>query len=236
VQMQADAQTHQLPDSVEQCERFANALGYAQWQDFFNQLQQHRDIVEQLFTDLLNASEQQAVAVPAVGAEITHEYLQSLGFMQYTRHAERLQALLESSSASALSDKSQQRMLRVAHQFSQLCAHASNADLCLEDVVSFLQSIVKRSSYIALLDEQPTALKRMVQVFDNSQWLSQQLINYPLLLDELLDARIMDQRFDSAHLSEQIHACLGQHTEDIELALLALNDFNNYQPQWQASC
>lgn len=225
VQMQIDAQTHQLPDSVVQRERFAKALGYAQWQDFFNQLQQHRDIVEQLFTDLLNASEQQAVAVPSVGAEITHEYLQSLGFVHYARHADRLQALLESSSASALSDKSQQRLLRVVHQFSQLCAHASNADLCLEHVVTFLQSIVKRSSYIALLDEQPTALKRMVQVFDNSQWLSHQLINYPLLLDELLDARIMDQRFDSAHLSEQILACLGQHADDIELALLALNEF-----------
>nr|MBP7370670.1 hypothetical protein [Arenimonas sp.] len=120
---------------------------------------------------------------------------------------------------------SRQRLLRVSHQFSQLCAQAVHADQCLEHALSFLQSIVKRSSYIALLDEQPTALKRMVAVFDKSQWLSQQLINYPLLLDELLDARVMDQRFDTDQLSQQIHASLSSHADDIESALLALNEF-----------
>ena len=225
VQMVADAQLHRLPDSDVDRERFALALNYSNWSDFFNELQQNRNTVEKLFTELLAAPEQRPSSPQIESGEITADYMQALGFQNYARHAERLSGLLEGSSASALSDKSQSRMHRVASQFVRLSSEAVNSDQCLDHAVSFLQSIVKRGSYIALLDEQQSALSRVVQVFDESLWLSQLLINHPLLLDELLDARVMGQRFHSKQLSEQLNTFLAQHIDDIELSLLALNEF-----------
>jgi glutamate-ammonia-ligase adenylyltransferase len=225
VQMIADAQIHRLPDAEKDRERFALALGYCNWVNFSADLQAHRDTVEQLFADLLAAPEQRSSSHQIETGELTAEYLMAIGFQNFTRHAERLNALLEGGATSALSDKSQSRMHRVAYQFVQLSAGAVNADQCLDHAISFLQSIVKRGSYIALLDEQHSALSRVVQVFDESLWLSQLLINHPLLLDELLDTRVMGQRFHSKHLSEQLTSFLAQHADDTELTLLALNEF-----------
>lgn len=225
VQMIADAQTHQLPEDDESRENFAAALGYTNWMNFFTELQQHRDAVEKLFAELLSAPEQSANTADSEFNEITVENLQTLGFAHSKKHAERLNTLLESGSASALSDKSQSRLHRVVQQFVRLCSKAVNADQCLDHAVSFLQSIVKRGNYIALLDEQQSALSRVVQVFDESLWLSQLLINHPLLLDELLDARVMGQRFHSEQLSKQLDDLLAHHASDTELTLLALNEF-----------
>lgn len=225
VQMVADAQIHQLPDTEKDRERFALALGYTNWFNFFADLQKHRDSVEQLFAELLAVQDQRSSSQQLESGELTAEYLKTIGFLNYTRHAERLNALLEGGATSALSDKSQLRMHRVAYQFVQLCAEATNADQCLDHAISFLQSIVKRGSYIALLDEQHSALSRVVQVFDESLWLSQLLINHPLLLDELLDARVMGRRFHSKQLSEQLNTVLAQHVDDTELTMLALNEF-----------
>lgn len=225
VQMLADAQIHRLPESEADRSRFASALDYASWTDFSVQLQMHRDAVEKLFTELLAAPEQRPCSQQTESGELTENYLKALGFLNVTRHSERLSALLDGGSASALSDKSQLRLHRVAYQFARLCADAANPDQCLEHAVSFLQSIVKRGSYIALLDEQHSALSRVVQVFDQSLWLSQLLINHPLLLDELLDARVMGQSLNSNQLSAQLNSFLAQHVDDTESTLLALNEF-----------
>ena len=45
-------------------------------------------------------------------------------------------------------------------------------------------------SYLALLDEQPAALARLVDVVARSALLAERLAAHPLLLDELLDARV----------------------------------------------
>ena len=52
-----------------------------------------------------------------------------------------------------------------------------------------MQAIARRTSYLALLDEQPAALARLVDVTARSSLLSERLAAHPLLLDELLDSR-----------------------------------------------
>ena len=53
-----------------------------------------------------------------------------------------------------------------------------------------MQNVLRRSAYLALLDEQPVALQRLVDVVCHSALLAERLAAYPLLLDELLDARV----------------------------------------------
>jgi glutamate-ammonia-ligase adenylyltransferase len=132
--------------------------------------------------------------------------------------------LFESAAAQALADRSKQRLQRVAAALTLACSKARRPDDCLAHAISFLQATLKRSSYIALLDEQPNALQRVVDVFDESLWMTQLLIEHPLLLDELLDSRIIARGFDSDTLPAQIDARLAGHAEDAEAALLALNE------------
>jgi len=50
-----------------------------------------------------------------------------------------------------------------------------------------------RSSYLALLKEQPSALDRLIDVCAISGFLSRQIADFPLLLDELIDAKAFDE-------------------------------------------
>jgi glutamate-ammonia-ligase adenylyltransferase len=218
VQMVADAQVHRLPDAPEAQNRLACGLGYADMPALLAALEQHRAAVERLFSGLLGGPATQ------VDGSAGDDDLQALGFAEAPRHAERLAALFESAAAQALADRSKQRLQRVASALTQACSRARRPDDCLAHAISFLQATLRRSSYIALLDEQPNALQRVVDVFDESLWMAQQLIDYPLLLDELLDSRIIARGFDAETLPAQIEARLAGHADDAEAALLALNE------------
>jgi glutamate-ammonia-ligase adenylyltransferase len=56
-----------------------------------------------------------------------------------------------------------------------------------------LEAIGSRASYLALLKEQPAALDRLIDVCAISGFLSRQIADFPLLLDELIDAKAFDE-------------------------------------------
>ena len=218
MQMLADAQVHRIPESPEARQRLAQGLDYADMPVLLAALERHRASVEHLFSGLLGSPVMQAAGS---GAD---DDLQTMGFADAGKHAERLTALFDSAAAQALADRSKQRLQRVASALTLACSRSRRPDDCLAHAISFLQATLRRSSYIALLDEQPNALQRVVDVFDESLWMTQQLIEHPLLLDELLDSRIIAREFDAETLPLQIDARLAGHADDAEAALLALNE------------
>lgn len=227
VQMLRDAQEHHLPESEPALARLALGLEYAGSRQLLDELDGHRGRVQQLFSGLLRgvADLSPQAAGNAESVDVSAQGLDALGFTRFAYHAERLQSLCGSSAVAALGDRSQQRLQRVIQAFMPACQAARHPDQCLDHAISFLQAIVRRGSYIALLDEQSSALQRVVQVFDESLWLTGSLIGHPLLLDELLDARVIGQRMDSLDLPGQIDGLMKHHGEDAETALLALNEF-----------
>ncbi len=54
-----------------------------------------------------------------------------------------------------------------------------------------LEAISRRSAYLALLIEHPPVLPRLAQLMGASSWAADYLTRHPLLLDELLDARVL---------------------------------------------
>ena len=220
VQMLRDAQEHALPDDAALCARIAAGLGYADVAALRAELETHRDAVERLFAGLLGDPDNDG----AEGVSASDAELAGLGYARAGQHAERLQALLE-GAAAAMADRSRQRLQRVIAGFVRACAAAADPDACLEHALTFLQATVKRSSYIALLDEQPSSLQRMVQVFERSPWMARRMVEHPMLLDELLDARVIDRRLDAAAWPAEVAALLAAHGGDAEAAMLALNEF-----------
>lgn len=222
VQMLRDAQVHALPDDPAVRARIAIGLGYADVPALSAELEAHRNAVERLFAGLLG--EPEAAGSDDGSAISSAADLAALGYAGAARHAERLQVLLAAAD-EAMADRSRQRLQRVASAFVRVCAAAADSDACLEHALAFLQATLKRSSYIALLDEQPSSLQRMVQVFERSPWMARRMIEHPMLLDELLDARVIGRRLDADALPAQVASVLAAHAGDAETAMLALNEF-----------
>jgi glutamate-ammonia-ligase adenylyltransferase len=95
--------------------------------------------------------------------------------------------------------------------------------LAMRRLLALVGNILRRSAYLALLDEQPQALARLVDVVAHSALLAERLAAYPLLLDELLDARVAGALPDRAALHAACEAAVAG-IDDAEQALRALNE------------
>ncbi len=84
-------------------------------------------------------------------------------------------------------------------------------------VFDLVLSICRRSAYLVLLEQNPKALDRMLDLFDRSEWISTLVIRFPALLDELIDPALGKQIPDQAHLARSVERILGtaQGTETL---------------------
>ncbi len=88
------------------------------------------------------------------------------------------------------------------------------------------RAVARRSAYLALLNENPAALDRLLTLVADSAWLARQIAEQPLLLDELLDNRV----FDTPPSRDELAALLDRVTQgvgagDVEAMLDAIRVF-----------
>jgi glutamate-ammonia-ligase adenylyltransferase len=91
-----------------------------------------------------------------------------------------------------------------------------------------VQAVARRSSYLALLEEQPAARRRLVAVFARSAFLAERIIGQPLLLDDVLDPRIDQLPLKRADVAAEIGRALSALDErDAEGELDRLNELQS---------
>lgn len=96
-------------------------------------------------------------------------------------------------------------------------------------LLDFLENISRRSAYLAFLNEHPQTLAQLAQIMGQSSWVAAYLNKYPILLDELISAQLLDTAFDwqalAAALSDDLKACGG----DTEAQMDTLRRFQHAQ-------
>lgn len=230
VQMLRDAQTHALPGDGEDRARLALGLGYPHWQALCEDLEACRARVSAEFDALLVPRRGQAApgalesywrALPDGGEAAV---LAAAGFADAAGADAALRDFARGSGVRALSDAARARLDRVVPALLDSAARSAQPDPALRRVLGLLQAILRRASYLALLDEQPSALARLVDVLARSALLADRLEAYPLLLDELLDVRVGGPIPDAAGMREACAAAVQAQEDDPEAALRALNE------------
>ena len=227
LQMLRDAQTHALPQGEPERERIALGLGYAHWQALLEALAPHRTRVAAEFAELL------APRVHATAPDTLADYWRALpegdaapllgiGLHDPNNAHHMLADFAQSSGVRARAEGARTRLDRVMPALLHAAIRATQPDAALRRVLGLLQATLRRTSYLALLDEQPSALARLVDVLSRSALLAERLAAYPLLLDELLDTRISGPLPDRAALHT---ACVDTlQIDDTEAALRELNE------------
>ena len=84
-----------------------------------------------------------------------------------------------------------ERLARLMPDLLRAVAAQSDATTALERVMAVVESVAKRSVYLALLAERSIALSQLVQLCAASPWIAQLLGRHPVLFDELLDPRTL---------------------------------------------
>ena len=231
----ADRQVHVLPDSDTDRSRIARAMGYTDWSAFFAELQAHRQRVHHHFENVIEApdgeEDQRDVAMSAVwqGSIVGEEgaaLLGEAGFEDTEQALTRLGSLRASRAARHLSRRGQARLDRLMPAVLRVIGGCSAADETLRRVLGIIEGIVQRSSYVALLADRPMALTQLVRLSEASPWIVRLLARYPLLLDELLDARRLYAPLDRPGLESELRALLERADyEDLEQQMELLRQF-----------
>jgi glutamate-ammonia-ligase adenylyltransferase len=229
VQMLGDQQVHALPDDPLARLRIARALGHADTAAMQDDIDGHRSVVAEEFAGLLEARRRRRAPANALvdywralpdGGDA--QVLADAGFADAQGQDAALRDFARTPAVRALSGRGRQRLDTVLPELLAAAARSGAADASLPRGLALLQAITRRTSYLALLEEQPAAMARLADVTSRSALLSERLAAHPLLLDELLDSRAAGPVPDEAQVAALVAAV--PRTGDTEAALNALNE------------
>ncbi|MCL1861260.1 MAG: bifunctional [glutamate--ammonia ligase]-adenylyl-L-tyrosine phosphorylase/[glutamate--ammonia-ligase] adenylyltransferase [Proteobacteria bacterium] len=192
-----DAQTHDLPENEADLALIAETMGFASYAAFLEELNRHRAVVSRHFEaifgepDAQDDDPQQLAAAWQNAAETTQAAatLSKLGYSSPQATAARLAATRAGSRYKQLPDNIRSRFDALIPRMISAAASTPEPDDTLTRCLDLLDGIARRGAYLALLQQYPQALRRLVDLIGASRWAAQYLGRHPILLDDLLGAR-----------------------------------------------
>lgn len=197
IQALRDQQEHDLPTDPQDQLRLAVAMGYPAWPALSQDLGAHRRNVEQCFAAVAFRGNGES-ASPDIAAlwhsgATAEEWLPALAAAGLTEAGEiagRLAAFRHSAEVRQIGKTGSKRLSRFVPDLLLALKDREHPALVAERVLGIVAQILRRSAYVALLNENPLVLERLVGLCDRSAWLTEEIARHPLLLDELLDPRL----------------------------------------------
>ncbi len=203
-----DAQRHDLPEDAEDRARLARMSGFSSWNEFREVLEKHRLAVSRHFEAVFAESKAQSEPWP--------------------EHP-RLAALRASQRYAALPDESRRRLDALIPALARAARATPDAEATLTRALDLVEAIASRAAYLALLAEHPQALERVARIVGASSWAAEFLTRHPVLLDELLDDRVLYAPPDLEAFARQLRAQLAAHRDDRERRMVLLREMHQGQ-------
>ena len=212
IQALRDQQSHDLPTDPVDRLRLCAAMGIASWQELVDELNAHRAVVTAefeaiAFRDGPPADDGDRVDRLATlwesGASET-EWHEALGDQTaMAALANRIAAFRRSPSTLKIDKVSQGRLQRFIPTLLTLVIDSEDPVLALERTLAVIEQVLRRSAYVALLNENRVAAQRLVSLCERSAYIAEQIARFPALLDELLDSGTRKERITKAEFQAE---------------------------------
>ncbi len=225
LQMHNDKQTHTLPDDELSQQRLNLAMGTQNWSELLAQLANHQNAVDRVFQHLITPTDE--TAEPSVTAftlfwqqaatgehstdeymgDSLRQYLLDLGYSNAKAIEMLLQHLHASPQIKHLSGDSSRLMAQLMESLVEKSADYPEQTSLLDRVCRIIKALAGRKVYISLLNEYPTIQLQMLTLCATSEWFTERLVKYPILLDSLLSSvEMLRQQHDDRHDIKQLLA------------------------------
>ena len=228
-----DAQTHSLPTKDADRAIIARAMAYSSYDGLLAEIDDHRNAVaghfEAVFADPNRGEHKLAGMWRGAGGDEQAEEFADLGYRQPREAAQRVAALRDGPRYQQLAASIRERFDALVPQMIQAAAEMRNPDDTLMRSLDLLESISRRAAYLALLQQYPQALRKVSELVSSSSWAAAYLQRHPILLDELLDPRLLDVLPDWSGVRVQLETRLTELEPDTERQMDLLRETHHAQ-------
>ncbi|OUS33176.1 bifunctional glutamine synthetase adenylyltransferase/deadenyltransferase ['Osedax' symbiont bacterium Rs2_46_30_T18] len=231
IQAIADRQTQELPAEEHALLRIACSLGFTDNQSFSSTLEQHRKNVRKHFAQLLAPSEGlEDVACEDsdwlllwdsdLSALEAADLCSQRGFDQPQVAAKLILDMVQSKTLRMLQPITTERLKLIVPKLLQQISLRDNSSETLARVLKLISAILRRSAYLVLLAENPSALQQLVKLCSASAWFADILTRQPVLLDELITPQTLYSPPDKLQLNSELNQQMLRIPEDDEEQLM----------------
>lgn len=231
LQALADRQTHRLPVGDAERDALVIAMHAHDWPALMSALDDHRRRVGAHFAALLFQDDEDGdEAGHLVWLDLSGEALQHALSEQGVDDVDGVSAALsafhERIKRMPLEGIARDRLDQFIDGLMHRLASFDDTATLAGRVLEVAGAVLRRSAYLSLLNEQPEALQRLLQLCAASAYLSRQIADYPMLLDELLDPRLFSEPLRKDALLHELETLLAERRpDDVEAHMQALVHF-----------
>ena len=223
LQQWQDQQTHMLPDDDEARERLAAGMRESNWPALARVVGRHRARVtaqfDQVFGAVDSGDSEEGSALNTLWNMGDEDQPRALAVLEEAGVQEPAGVWSEvqklRNDARLLDKRSRERVKRLLPALVSLLGTRHEPLCTTQRVFAVLQSVARRSIYLALLTERPLALGQLVTLCSASPMIARDVGGHPLLLDELLDPRTLYHPLSRTELEADL---------DMRLASIAAGD------------
>ncbi|MBI4996247.1 MAG: bifunctional [glutamate--ammonia ligase]-adenylyl-L-tyrosine phosphorylase/[glutamate--ammonia-ligase] adenylyltransferase [Rhodocyclales bacterium] len=231
-----DAQTHSLPGKAEDRQLVAEAMGFHSFEALAMELDDHRLNVARHFEAVFADPNEDNHSLDGVwqGADDESQAprrasLAALGYRDAPAACARLAGIRAGSRYQQLSDGARSRFDALVPRLIEAAATLADPDAALSRGLDLLEAISRRAAYLALLQQYPQALTKVAQIVGSSSWAAGYLNRHPVLLDELLDPRLLDAPHNWSTFRAQLAQTLDEVEPDTERQMDLLREAHHAQ-------
>jgi glutamate-ammonia-ligase adenylyltransferase len=233
LQVVADLQTHSLPANAAGMGRLAARMSFGKGnestQRFAAVLEQHRNLVSEVFREMLPAAdhvvEASATAQQAFEAALDPEraapFLRLLGFAEPVESAGHLLLLARGPAHGLASPRRRELLKTLGPLLLDEISQQANPDHALANLAACIAAIGARTSFLTLLEQHPATRRVLLGLFASSQYLSGLFIRHPDMLDVLVRSDQARLRRSALEIRVELRELLA-HATDFEDRLDAM--------------
>jgi len=219
-----DKQTQLIPDDDLSRSRIALATGYADWNSCEDQLNHYRSRVSAHFADLISDTPEEKAEAESKPlwrqlwlSQIDRDQLAVLfpgcESTEVESALQQLQAFRSDARIIRLQAQGRERLDQFMPLLLEYFAQQRGTGETFSRLLGFVESVARRSAYLAMLNENEEALRELITLFAASRWVAEQIIATPMLLDELLHSSLYSPP-DLATLQDELRQQMLQVPED----------------------
>ena len=243
IQMLKDQQTHSIPKEACDRLRVAVGMGFGNFNDFKDALNDVTLFVHKHFSRLMEADKNDAEINSHKTGKLKESRLGELWFQEelteqgektlldngfsQPREVFRLLEYIKASPETRMMSREGRTLLdKIMPKVLKKTGPLEESHIVLNRIIELFITIERRTCYLSLLLENPDALTHLIHLCSKSPWISSFLTRHPVLLDELLDPRTLYSPPKRAELSKDLERKIARiPDDDLEYQMEALRIF-----------